>query len=257
MSAPEQQPNISNLQALENEMTLTRQEIEEFRKLPKEEQGKQRNDKLARLIELQNKLDQAIQEAVRTGQIDESKKIKDRLEKEISDLESMVEEAELPTGASLIGTVESKPDMPANDIRRIFKNQGIDFQNSAEDLLDKTHFSTENLKYRLVKISVDSLGFPQGATVEQIYLEAKSLGLKLCPAEVGPLLRLQYPNLKRGEWLYIAMEAIETNDGREHLYRVGHYSGKEGTREGRLWLGTYPGELDHNYSGEFYFVFQK
>jgi len=89
MKTPERQPNIeSNPQTLQNEVALTKQEIEEFQKLPKEEREKQRDEQLAKLKDLQIKLDQAIQEAIRTGDLDEAKKLKDNLKTDIEELES-------------------------------------------------------------------------------------------------------------------------------------------------------------------------
>ena len=95
MSNPEQQPNInSNLQTLETEVSLTKQEIEEFRRLPKEEQDRQKDEKLIRLKDLQNKLDQEIQEAIRIGKIDEVRNLTELLQKGLTDLEDQFEATE-------------------------------------------------------------------------------------------------------------------------------------------------------------------
>jgi hypothetical protein len=95
MKTPEQQPTTSSLQSLQNEMVLTKQEMEEFRKLPKEEQEKQKETKLAELQALQTKLDLAMQEAIKTGDLTEVKKLKDQLEQEIVDLTEKVEATEI------------------------------------------------------------------------------------------------------------------------------------------------------------------
>ena len=95
MTNPEQQPNITNLQTLESELTLTKQEMEEFRKLPKEEQEKQKDKKFARLQELQVRLEQSIQEAIQSGDAQKAQELKDQLESEIKDLERMMEEIEI------------------------------------------------------------------------------------------------------------------------------------------------------------------
>ena len=62
-------------------------------------------------------------------------------------------------------------------------------------------------------LSVKELGFNDGAYYKDICTKALELGLELCPAEVGPALRLVYKDQSRGEWLRIAMEAITGSDG--------------------------------------------
>jgi len=96
MPTPEQQPNTSNLQSLESELSLTKQELDEFRKLPKEEQDRQKDEKLLELQKLNDKLDVAMQEAIRTGHLDEAIKLKEQLEKEVNDLGEKVEGTESP-----------------------------------------------------------------------------------------------------------------------------------------------------------------
>lgn len=64
----------------------------------------------------------------------------------------------------------------------------------AEQLLEGEDFTTsekmENID--LVAVSVSDLGFREPATAEEIYRMAESLGLEICPAEVGPSLLLAY-----------------------------------------------------------------
>jgi hypothetical protein len=61
----------------------------------------------------------------------------------------------------------------------------------------------------LVMISVVELGFPQhGASLNAIYTRARSLGLELCPPDLGLALRLSYLNQPRGEFLRIAMKPV-------------------------------------------------
>jgi hypothetical protein len=53
----------------------------------------------------------------------------------------------------------------------------------------------------------------KGASTKDIYARAQSLGLALCPPEVGPQLRLQYLEQPSGEILHIAMQPIAKYDG--------------------------------------------
>jgi len=75
------------------------------------------------------------------------------------------------------------------------------------------------------------LGFTREPTTDEIYAKAKELGLELCPAEVGPHLRLQYENQPSREWLYIAMQQISDRGGAPGVFRL--------VRDGGgLWLAA-------------------
>jgi hypothetical protein len=65
----------------------------------------------------------------------------------------------------------------------------------------------------LVVVSVAQLGFSKEASRAEIFARAKELGLQLCPPEVGPILRLQYPEQPVGEFLRIAMEPVRMANG--------------------------------------------
>ncbi len=69
------------------------------------------------------------------------------------------------------------------------------------------------LTLSLVRPSVEELGFPEGATLEEIYKSAQNQGLELCPAEVGPYLRMQYKKQPRKEYLNMAMEPLPGYEG--------------------------------------------
>jgi hypothetical protein len=89
MKTPELQPE-ANLKALEQEVNLTKQEIQDFQKLKPEEQEKQKQERLAKLLELQNKLEQAVNEGAKAGDFAEAKRLKEEIEKEIGDLEGVI-----------------------------------------------------------------------------------------------------------------------------------------------------------------------
>jgi hypothetical protein len=65
------------------------------------------------------------------------------------------------------------------------------------------HFTKTKVDLDLVVLSVADLGFPaDGETLEAIYSRAISIGLELCPPNLGPVLRLNYLNQPRGEFLH-------------------------------------------------------
>ncbi|MBU0648581.1 hypothetical protein KJ969_00520 [Patescibacteria group bacterium] len=115
------------------------------------------------------------------------------------------------------------------------KGASCEVSEFATDMLGKNGFAvaSEQTEVELVVASVGELGFPKGATRREIYERAKELGLELCPPEVGPQLRLQYPDQPNGEWLLIAMEPIADSDGDPSVFRVGHDDG------GRWLYGGY------------------
>jgi len=82
----------------------------------------------------------------------------------------------------------------------------------AKNLMSKPEFLTskETKDLKLVRLTVAELGFPNGATTNEIYQRAHELGLDLCPAEVGPQLRLQ-SEIK--DWTLIAMKQITGSGG--------------------------------------------
>lgn len=115
----------------------------------------------------------------------------------------------------------------------------------AKDFLDKTEYSKEQKQYKLVQFTVGQLGFPQGATTDQIYAKAEELGLKLCPAEVGPQLRLSYPGK---DLKFIAMNQISGRVGDPRVFRLG--SGASG-----LELSARSADPSRRWSSDYQFVF--
>jgi hypothetical protein len=76
----------------------------------------------------------------------------------------------------------------------------------ARDMLRDPNFSTSRRKHTvsLVKLTLEEMQLPD-ATIQQVHARANEMGLDLCPAEVGPHLRLAS---RSGEWLHIGMEPI-------------------------------------------------
>ncbi len=218
MNTPESQPNTqSNLQTLEADFSLTKKELEDFKKLSKEEQEKQKQDKLAKLSDLHTKLDQAIQGAIKTGELDEAKELKEQLEKEIKDLEEQVEVTKLPEGLErgikMEVTIGGKTK---DELIKEMKKTKIKISDHAIQMMNDPNFTISKKKehLNLVKISVKDLGFADHISTDEIYEKAQKLGLELCPAEVGPQLRLKYKDQSDGNFYKIGMKPIFNSDSK-------------------------------------------
>ncbi len=138
----------------------------------------------------------------------------------------------------------------ADGYRSALKDNGFHLCDWANDIMGKSAFtvSDQPISVDLVLVTVTELGFPKGTTRAKIYERALELGFKLCPPEVGPSLRLQYPDQPNGEWLLIGMEPIADADGGLGVFRVGHDD------NGR-WLGSgwdYPDSL---WDGSYRWLF--
>jgi hypothetical protein len=127
----------------------------------------------------------------------------------------------------------------ADEIRKAIKRAGMNIGNCANDILGKIPLATSETDVKIVLLSVADLGFEDGAEYGKICSRAKELGLELCPAEVGPQLRLQYNDQSRG-WIVIAMEPITDSNDVLSLFHV------ERNDDG-LWLYS-----NHGHSGYFW-----
>jgi hypothetical protein len=95
----------------------------------------------------------------------------------------------------------------------------------ARAMLDASAFTADRAPRQvdLVVLSAAEMGF-KGESVSRaaVYRRAAQLGLALCPSEVGPQLRLQYPDQPAGEFLHIAMRPIVTRQGEHAAFIVGN-----------------------------------
>ena len=180
---PEQNQNLnteSNLQTLEKEMVLTAQEISDFKKLPKEEQEKEKQERLFRLENLKNEADQAMSEALKTGDLERVKKIKGQLDKEISDLQIKFDIAD-----SLEVVSEIFPDLEAKstDVALSKLNdEGYVIHKLVEKKLQEEIDWGEKMKdsYKIVSVTVHDLFYDNDEhTYDDILVRAK--GNKLEP----------------------------------------------------------------------------
>ena len=110
-----------------------------------------------------------------------------------------------------------------DQLKEELKAKKIYIDSYADSLLESKDFETyPNIEeVVLIRLTVKDIGFPNGATTDEIYKRAKELGLELCAPEVGPRLRLAYSGT---DWMRIGMKQINDRDGDPnvfYLYRGG------------------------------------
>jgi hypothetical protein len=127
-----------------------------------------------------------------------------------------------PVEFSVWKTVKLGTCKTPDEYRKALKKAGRRIGDWGDDILGRISCSKEEVGLDLVVLSVADLGFKSSARYADICAKAIELGLELCPAEVGPALRLQYGDQPKGEWLRIAMEAITDRGGGLHIFRVEH-----------------------------------
>lgn len=135
-------------------------------------------------------------------------------------------------------------------LRKAMENAGIKIGDYASSMLKHTMFTVASAEteIELVRVSVAELGFPKGATRAAIYDAARAKGLSVCPAEVGPQVRLQYLDQPMNEWFLIGMEPIPDSDDNPLVFSVEHDG------YGR-WLFSNVGHAEGVWYGDARWVF--
>jgi len=136
-------------------------------------------------------------------------------------------------------------------LQQELQSANIQTSSYADDLLNSPEFEplAEPEDAVLVRLTVSDLGFPQGATTEEIYKRADELGLELCPPETGPELRLKADTEQRfGNYFNIAMKQITDSRGSPNVFGVDR--GEDGSR-----LRAYRGRPDDFCRGGHRFAF--
>jgi len=137
----------------------------------------------------------------------------------------------------------------AKDLRQaLVDDEYIRVTPEGDDLLKQVKVASKPTEVDIVVVTVAELGFPNGANRAQIYKKALSLGLRLCPAEVGPQLRLQYMDQPIWEYIIVGMEPMTFFDGR--LWVFGVVNGPIGRG-----LYSYDGFASRFWSGRYRWVF--
>ncbi|MCM3740310.1 helicase [Oceanobacillus luteolus] len=166
-----------------------------------------------------------------------------------------------PNGQLNTRTIEVR-GLTKSQLIDIMHQQSIAMNEYAKKLFSDDRFITSHAKYRLkiFDVTVEDLGFTNGATLPQIFKKAIKLGLELCPLELGPHLRLEYVDQPEGYLgtpsknqapsgsITIAPEIISEDDD----FPKGFYLRKI---EGVLWLRGYIADHLHVWNPDDHFVF--
>lgn len=80
----------------------------------------------------------------------------------------------------------------SREYRKALKAERCRISKLVEPILDKIEISSKRNDVPLVLLSLAELGFRMSVSYDVIRKRVNEMGLLLCPAEVGPALRLQY-----------------------------------------------------------------
>ena len=97
---------------------------------------------------------------------------------------------------------------------------------SADEILGRPAFPYAKMKtdVELAVLSAAELGVESDeSSLSDVYERARQAGLELCPAEVGPQLRLDYRNQPLGEALDIAMQPVATYSGEPTILTLANW----------------------------------
>ena len=132
------------------------------------------------------------------------------------------------------------------------KDASIQLNENAEILLSSELFVTsENRQIaNVIEISVNDLGFPDGANLDEIRSRARELGLLECPIELGPYFRLQYLDqveekesgrnkAPKGSVTVVSKPLLDSDDFPKGFYlrRI----------DGKLWLRGYKCDMEYSW----------
>jgi hypothetical protein len=121
-----------------------------------------------------------------------------------------------PAGIPIWRTITLGAHGSVDAYRDALDAAGIKIGVSADEILGRPAFpyATTKQEVELAVVSVAELGLEaEASSHSEVYARAKRIGLELCPAEVGPRLRLDYRNQPLREALDVAMEPVATYGG--------------------------------------------
>lgn len=114
-----------------------------------------------------------------------------------------------------------------DELLELLAQHGFKVSAWAKDLMQQPAFvcGARETEIDLVYLTPRDLGFTEAPTTPELFARAKERGLKLCPAEVGPRLRLNYPEQLAGDYIWVGMEPIVSSEGYPRVFLLGHVRG--------------------------------
>lgn len=98
---------------------------------------------------------------------------------------------------------------------------------NASQILSKIAWTQVRSNVELVSATGAELGMTCDYTLAELTKSVASLGLFICPPEVGPALRDQYDDQPVGEWMLVPMDPVLDSDSGLGVFDVGR--GSDGT----------------------------
>ena len=128
--------------------------------------------------------------------------------------------------------------MSTNELKEALRDSKFGTDRIASEIMDRVHISGAGTRIELVKVSLEELLLGNDPIREQIYDSAREWGLNLVPAEVGPQLRLQYPDQPDGEEVFLGMVPMCARDGNDYIFLLD----RDGESPGSRFLRSYRGD---------------
>jgi len=173
------QTNTSNFESVKSAALLSHDELKNFRKLSKEEQKKQKEDRLKKLEELQNNFRKAVEEATKTGKVEEAQKLKVAFDKNAEELKQLIGAPEISAeyickdekGKETKETITLNIDEKIEQSKLFYNNHKIELP---DDFEDKVNDIWENNQDEILK-EIQKKGFdevlivPGGLSVPELH----------------------------------------------------------------------------------------
>ncbi len=138
-----------------------------------------------------------------------------------------------------------------SELAEEFESLCISINALGEKLLASIDFTSIENAYRIdtVELTVHDLGLGNGGTTSELLERARSVGLVVCPLEVGPYLRLDYLTQPEGFWIIIASKPPPDHADAPNGFYLRRI-------DGELWLRGYMADSKHVWDPDDHFVFR-